>query len=64
MTTRSSTKEKAVRDSGEAGEAVVVCDGNIVANYGGEDTTISLGDRAYLTVLEDGEWKMCGYESR
>lgn len=46
------------------GEAVVVCDGSIVANYGGEDTTISLGDRAYLTVLEDGEWKMCGYESR
>jgi len=46
------------------GEAVVECDGNIVANYGGEDTTISLGDRSYLAVLEDGEWKMCGYESR
>jgi len=51
-------------ESGDDAEALVVCDGNIVANYGGEDTTISLGDRAYRTVMEDGEWKMCGYESR
>jgi len=46
------------------GDAVVFCDGSIVANYGGEDTSISLADRAYITVMEDGEWKMCGYESR
>lgn len=46
------------------GQAVVFCDGSIIANYGGEDTSISLADRAYITVMEDGEWKMCGYESR
>ncbi|MBN2557053.1 MAG: hypothetical protein JXA97_14065 [Anaerolineales bacterium] len=49
---------------GDEAEASVVCDGSIVANYGGEDTTISLADRSYLAIQEDGEWKMCGYGSR
>jgi hypothetical protein len=33
----------------------------LIANYGGEDQTIELGDRSYLAVVEDGVWKMCGY---
>ncbi len=42
---------------------IVACDGLIIANYGGEDQDIDLADRNYMAVLEDGEWKMCGYVS-
>ena len=52
----------ACEPSGEQGEfTVVACDGVLIANYGGEDQTIELGDRNYLALLEDGVWKMCGY---
>lgn len=48
--------------SGEQGDfSVVDCDGVLIANYGGEDQTIELGDRSYLALVEDGVWKMCGY---
>jgi hypothetical protein len=52
----------ACQASGEEGEFTVVdCEGVLIANYGGEDQTIELGDRSYLALLEDGVWKMCGY---
>jgi hypothetical protein len=52
----------ACQASGEQGEFTVVdCDGVLIANYGGEDQTIELGDRSYLAVVEDETWKMCGY---
>jgi len=48
----------------EGGERTLVeCEGKIIANYGGEDQDITLSQRGYLAVLEDGEWKMCGYET-
>lgn len=54
----------ACQASGEQGDFTVVdCEGVLIANYGGEDQTIELGDRSYLAVVEDGVWKMCGYSS-
>ena len=52
---------RAVNVSGD--RTLVDCEGKIIANYGGEDQDILLSQRTYLAVLEDGEWKMCGYES-
>ena len=50
------------QDSSEEGDFTVVdCEGVLIANYGGEDETIELGDRSYLAALEDGVWVMCGY---
>lgn len=52
----------ACQATGDQGDLTVVdCDGVLIANYGGEDQTIELGDRSYLAVAEDGVWKMCGY---
>jgi hypothetical protein len=49
-------------ETGKDGEATLVtCTGNLVANYNGEDQVIDLADRAYVTVQEGGEWRMCGY---
>jgi hypothetical protein len=45
-------------DDGPAGEAVVSCDGRIVALYGTEETEFPLV--AYRVVQEDGQWKWCG----
>ena len=36
----------------------VTCEGDIVAVYDGENTSIAVG--AYAVVKEDGEWKVCG----
>ncbi|NOR89399.1 MAG: hypothetical protein GQ524_04005, partial [Anaerolineales bacterium] len=47
--------------SGE--QTLVNCEGKIIANYDGEDQDIPLSGRSYVTVLEDGEWKMCGYST-
>ncbi len=45
--------------SGE--QTLIDCEGKIIANYGGEDQVIPLSGRTYIAVLEDREWKMCGY---
>lgn len=45
-------------DDGQGDEAVVSCDGRIVALYGTEETEFPLV--AYRVVQEDGEWKWCG----
>ena len=44
-------------------QTLVECEGKIIANYGGEDQDIPLSGRTYLAVFDDGEWKMCGYET-
>ena len=44
-------------------QTLVSCEGKIIANYGGEDQDIPLSGRIYVAVLEDGEWKMCGYST-
>ena len=54
----------ACHPAGESGDQTKVdCEGKIIANYGGEDQDILLSERTYLAVVEDGEWKMCGYET-
>ena len=40
---------------------IVSCQGKIIANYGNEVLEIHLEDQKYLSVLEGGEWRMCGY---
>ncbi|MBZ0292838.1 MAG: hypothetical protein K8L99_09785 [Anaerolineae bacterium] len=40
------------------GQDTVSCTGQIVAQYGGEDTVFPL--TSYRVVQEDGEWKWCG----
>lgn len=39
----------------------VECEGEIIANYGGEDQDITLDSREFFVVEEAGEWRMCGY---
>lgn len=40
----------------------VNCAGVITANYGNEVLEIDLAERPVLVALEDGEWRVCGYE--
>ena len=42
--------------------AIVTCQGVIQAMYDGELQDINLDQRAYQAMLEDGEWRMCGYK--
>ncbi len=50
--------------SAEEGESQRVrCEGEIVANYGGEDQDIPLNQRDFFVVQEGGEWRMCGYSA-
>lgn len=41
----------------------VTCDGEIIANYGGEDQDILLASREFYVIEEGGEWRMCGYSA-
>lgn len=41
----------------------VQCEGKIIADYGGELQDIDLSQRTYQAIIEQGEWKMCGYAS-
>ena len=41
----------------------VSCEGEIVANYGGEDQDIPLATRDFYVIEEGGEWRMCGYSA-
>jgi hypothetical protein len=38
--------------------SLVTCTGQIVADYGGENTVFPLG--SYAVIQEDGQWKWCG----
>lgn len=40
---------------------IVTCQGVIRAMYDGELQDLNLDRRAYQVLLEDGEWRMCGY---
>lgn len=42
---------------------VISCQGTITTTYNGESTPRSLAGRNFLTVKEDGQWKVCGYQS-
>lgn len=48
-------------DSSTSGEAAIQCTGRIVTSYNGESREWRLDERAFRTVLEGGEWRMCGY---
>ncbi|MBF8284846.1 MAG: hypothetical protein HW378_3761 [Anaerolineales bacterium] len=41
---------------------LVSCKGKIVTTYNGETREWPLSDRQFKTVLDDGEWRMCGYQ--
>ena len=41
---------------------IVTCQGVIRAMYDGERQALNLDQRAYQVMLEDGEWRMCGYK--
>ncbi|MCS7059784.1 MAG: hypothetical protein RMN25_01340 [Anaerolineae bacterium] len=49
-------------DSLDPQTALVLCAGNIVANYNGEDRPLPLDKRKFKLIAEGGEWRMCGYE--
>lgn len=41
---------------------IVTCQGVIRAMYDGELQDLDLDRRTYQVLLEDGEWRMCGYK--
>jgi hypothetical protein len=57
-----SLQEVSCQESGSSPDGTLVaCRGSIEAVYDGEAQRLALEGRTYLAVLEDGEWKMCGY---
>ncbi len=43
-------------------ESSVSCSGKFISSYtAGEDQVLDLSDLVFSTVLEGGEWRMCGY---
>ena len=44
------------------GTAVVTCQGKIVTAYNGDTRERPLAGRQYQLVLQEGEWRMCGYK--
>jgi hypothetical protein len=52
----------ACTESGADGEFTLVgCQGKIVTTYQGETREWSVADHPYRALLDDGEWRMCGY---
>lgn len=50
-------------DAGEDGDAALVaCTGKIVTTYNGEQREWDLSARQFRAVLDDGQWRMCGYK--
>jgi hypothetical protein len=46
----------------EEGEATLVsCTGQIVTTYQGETREWTVAEHPFRAVMEDGEWRMCGY---
>lgn len=43
------------------GQASVVCQGQIVASYFGEEQQFDLSERTYTLVEQNGDWLVCGY---
>ena len=48
--------------SADGSSTFVTCQGNIVANYNGEDRPLPLDKRKFKLVADGGQWLMCGYE--
>ena len=48
--------------STDGSTTLVSCQGKIVTTYNGETREWSLSERQFKTVLDDGEWRMCGYQ--
>jgi hypothetical protein len=47
--------------AGAAGTATVNCAGKVLTTYNGEDRALNLADKPFSSVVEAGEWRMCGY---
>lgn len=43
------------------GTASVMCQGQIVASYFGEEQNFDLSERSYTMVEQNGDWLVCGY---
>jgi len=55
-------KNLSCRENGTEGDfTLVTCTGSIIANYGAEDLTIDVAERAYQAIKENDQWRMCGY---
>jgi hypothetical protein len=51
----------ACSQTGTDGEtALILCTGNIVATYNGEDQALDLSGRTFQVTQEGGEWLVCG----
>jgi hypothetical protein len=48
--------------STDGATTLVACSGKIVTTYNGETREWSLEERQFKMVLDDGEWRMCGYQ--
>lgn len=46
----------------EGSSATVMCTGKIVTSYNGESRDWRLDQRPFISKLEGGEWRMCGYK--
>ena len=49
-------------DAAASSETAVRCSGRIVTSYNGESREWRMDERAFRTVAEGGEWRMCGYK--
>jgi len=43
------------------GSVTVVCQGQIIASYFGEEQDFDLSERSYTLVEQNGDWLVCGY---
>jgi len=51
----------ACSQTGTDGEtALILCTGNIIATYNGEDQALDLSGRTFQVTQENGEWLVCG----
>ncbi len=58
-------EDVACRESGAfEGGVEVTCTGSIRAGYGGEGTQFDLAERVYQVIEENGNWLVCGEETR
>ena len=48
-------------ENASSDEAFVRCQGEFIADYGGELQNIDISLRTIYVAREDGLWKMCGY---
>lgn len=62
---RAELENMTCEDRGESGDyTVVVCSGDLIVHYGGEEPRRQpLSDITYRALEDDGEWKMCGEDS-